>query len=1202
MTPALFRSSLLAVSALLVVALWFATGTDAAQPPAPSATTAQPPPPPGRRVGPSGRVIEAPAGDDPLNADADLSPKPPIVPLSPAEQAKRFWLPPGYRMEPVLSDPVIQEPAQIAFDGNGRMFVLELRGYDQTLDGLDLTPPIGRISVHEDRNDDGVYEHHRVFVDELTFPRFVLPFGANAVLTMESNASEVWKYTDGDGDGVAERKDLFTTGFGRAGNIEHQPSSLFWAMDNWMYSTVNSFRIRWTPTGLLREPTGANGAQWGVTQDNHGTVWFQAGASGMPGYFQFPIHYGAFRVPDQFEPDLNITWGAPILIGDIQAGMPGTRMPDGSLIRATASAGNDIYRGDRLPADLAGHYLYGEVVARIVRRLVPVNTEGLTQLRNAYPLSEFIRSLDPLFRPVDVATAPDGTIYIADMYRGVIEGAPWAKEGTYLRKKIDQYQLDKILSKGRVWRLSYDGIERDRRKPRMLDETPAQLVQHLSHPNGWWRDTAQQLLVLRQDASVVPELQRIVRTSGNPYARFHALWTLEGLGAAGATLVREQMSDPDPRMRVQAIRVSETLFKAGDESFADDYRRLTTDSDTQVVIQAMLTLSLLKVKDLSRTIQAAQTANPARGLQEIGRQILEPPAGLTFASRAGRTGGGGSVPPNLRPTVERGATIYAELCATCHGPDGRGTPVDGAPGAFLGPPLIDSNRVQGHRDYVIKTLLHGMTGPLDGRTYGVMVPMGTNSDEWIADVGSYIRSGFGIAAWSITPADVARVRAETPARKIPWTVEELEQSLPRALIPERTWKASASHNAIGATGAFNFSGWSSGAAQQPGMWFQIELPAPVTLNEIQFDSPGESGGPARSPRAYQLQVSADGRTWSPPVAEGQGAGVTTAINFAPTRTRFVRMIQTGSDTSAPAWFIRNIRLFQAPAPAATVAPQDALASALTFHASFDGGVDAIRAAGDPSLYSAPSFKGRQDAKAGLPDTGEVVIAPGQGRFGDALRFTKRKSPFVFFKGARNIPYRPQEPVPNERRPAIAENWSGTISFWLSVDPARDLEPGFCDPVQITSRAWNDAAFFVEFEKRPESIPFRLGVYSDLQVWNPANRPFAEIPQNEKPLVAVERPPFAGGRWTHVVVTFEHFNTGRSDGVARLYLDGKRQGELTPRAQTFTWEPENVAIGLGLGYVGLLDELSTFGRALTDGEIRELFELERGVPGLLRTRP
>jgi len=859
-----------------------------------------------------GAVVEAPSADDPLNADADLSPKPAVLPLTPAEQRTRFWLPPGYRMEPVLSDPDIEEPAQIAFDGNGRMFVLELRGYDQTLDGIDLTPSVARISVHEDRDNDGVYEHHRVFVDKLVFPRFVMPFGAGSILTMESNADEVWQYTDTNSDGVADRKTLFATSFGGAGNIEHQPSSLYWGMDNWLYSTYNSFRIRWTTNGLLREPTGANGAQWGITQDDEGKVWFQGGASGLPGYFQLPVHYGNFTVSDQFEPNLNITWGAPILIGDIQAGLPGTRMPDGSLMRATAGAGNDIFRGDRLPSDLMGDYLYGEVVARIVRRLDPVKTDGLTELRNAYPLSEFIRSLDPLFRPVDLATAPDGTLYIADMYRGIIEGAPWAKEGTYLRKKVEQYQLHKILGRGRVWRLTYQGIERDRKQPRMLSETPAQLVVHLSHPNGWWRDTAQQLLVLKQDKAVVPALRQIVRTSGNLLARFHALWTLEGLGALDAPLVREQMKDPNPKMRIQGIRVSETLYKAGERSLSADYRNLTRDADTDVVIQAMLTLNLFKLSDPS-TIQSAQAATRARGVQEVGRQILQPAAALTFGGAAGR------LTPEVQATVQRGATIYRELCSTCHGADGRGTPIEGVPGSLLAPPLLGSPRVLGHRDYVVKTLLHGMTGPIDGRTYSVMVPMGTNTDDWIAAVASYIRSGFGGTNWFVTAGDVARIRTAHATRTNPWTLAELEASGPRPLVPESTWRATASHNATGAAGGLSFSGWSTGAPQQAGMWFQIEVPEPLMLTEIQFESPvqgGGRGGPppvGTFPRKYQVRVSEDGQAWSAPVAEGEGRGTSTVINFPPVRARFLRITQTASDENMPTWMIRGLRLFAVPA-------------------------------------------------------------------------------------------------------------------------------------------------------------------------------------------------------------------------------------------------------------------------------------------------
>jgi hypothetical protein len=154
-------------------------------------------------------------------------------------------------------------------------------------------------------------------------------------------------------------------------------------------------------------------------------------------------------------------------------------------------------------------------------------------------------------------------------------------------------------------------------------------------------------------------------------------------------------------------------------------------------------------------------------------------------------------------------------------------------------------------------------------------------------------------------------------------------------------------------------------------------------------------------------------------------------------------------------------------------------------------------------------------------------------------------------------------------------------------------------VQITPRAWNDAAFFVEFEKRPESIPFRLGVYADTAVWNPAKRKFEEIPSSERPLVTVDNPPFAAKKWTHVVFTFERFNTGKADGVARLYLDGEPRGVLSARQQTFTWDPQQAIIGLGLSYIGLLDELSMFNRALAADDVARLYRLDSGVSALTR---
>jgi putative membrane-bound dehydrogenase-like protein len=898
----------------------------------PTASPAQAPPASGRQGGPAAGRQGGARGRGAAMNEPDFTKQPPVLPLRPEEEARKFWLQPGFKMDVVLSDPDIQESAQIAFDGNGRMFVLELRGYMQDADGGGTLAPVGRISRHEDRDNDGVYETHTVFVDHLIFPRFVMPFGADAILTKESNADEVWKYTDTDHDGVADEKELFTTGLGRLANVEHQESHFIWAMDNWIYSTYNQVRVRWTPTGILREPTGSNGAQWGVTQDNYGKPWFQSGASGMPGYFDFPVVYGNFQNPERFEPDLNITWGAPVRIADMQGGMNSVRMPDGSLARSTGGAGNDIFRGDRLPKDMIGDYFYGETVARIVRRLRPVKTEGLTQLRNVYPLSEFIRSIDPLFRPVDMTTAPDGTMYITDMYRGIIQESQWSGPGTYLRQRINQYDLDKVIRHGRIWRLSYEGMGRRTDQPRMLDETPAQLVAHLTDPNGWWRDTAQQLLVLKQDKSVVPALQAMVRTSTNQLARIQALWTLEGLSAADAGLVRELMASPDPQLRQQAIRVSETLYKAGDRSFDADWARLAKDADVDVVLQALLTINLLKPADAKTVIQGTMAANKAKGVQFVANLMLNPAAGR--GGGRGGAAGGPELSPAEASVMTRGQTIYTELCFACHGDDGRGAAKDGT-AVSMAPSLAGSTRVLGHRDYVVKVLLHGLTGPVGGSTYSeVMIPMGEQNDEWIASIGSYIRNSFGNRASFITPADVARVRAATRARTTSWTSPDLAASLPKQVVLDAGWKFSASHNPAIASYAVTIQPWTSGLAQEPGMWLQVELPQAVSLVELEFESsaravdpdpivPGQpprsgggrgaAAGPAPAvgyPRGYQVQVSMDGTTWGRPVAQGAGTGDRTIVTFAPVRAKFVRISSTAAAADTPLT-IQRLRLFEA---------------------------------------------------------------------------------------------------------------------------------------------------------------------------------------------------------------------------------------------------------------------------------------------------
>ena len=876
-------------------------------------------PPP---AAPSPVAVASPAPPrDPFEG-ADLSPKPAVNPLSPSDEKARFLLPPGYHLEPVLSEPAIQQPASLSFDGNGRMFVLELRTYMLDADATNQLAPVSRISRWEDKDNDGVYDTHTVFVDSLVFPRFVVPYGANAILTMESNSNDIYKYTDTNGDGRADRKELFTTNFGRLANVEHLQSSLFWAMDNWLYSTVNAFRIRQTPTGVIREATGFNGAQWGASQDDDGKAWFQGGASGIPSYFQFPIVYGNFNIPNQYEAGFDEIWGAPIGLADMQGGMGIVRMPDGSLSRATAGSGANVYRGGRLPPDLVGDYFYGEVVGRVVRRVRPVKTDGITQVRNVYQpeKSEFIRSTDPLFRPVEVKSAPDGSMYIADMYHGIIQESQWTPRGSYLRAKVEQYQLARIVGLGRIWRLTSDA-GRDKTRPHMLDERPAQLVRHLEHPNGWWRDMAQQLLVLKQDRSVVPALRKMARRDTVLVARFHALWTLEGLGALDAAFARELMRDASPRVRVQAIRASETLYKGGDRTFGADYARLATDADPDVAIQAMLTLNALRIPEAPDALRAAIAATPPRGVQLVADQILNPPADNSV-----RGAGARNLPAPQRALLAAGATVFMETCSQCHGENGAGKPTPG--GQLVAPALAGNPHVTGYPDWVVKTLLHGLTGPINGQAYAglIMVPQKEQSDVWIAMMASYVRNTFTNQASFVMPEQVAKIRAANLTRKTPWTYAELASSVPVLMSVQSTWRATASDNSMSAVRAFGTAGWSTIVPQQPGQWFQFELPQPTMLAEIQFQSNGGGGARPRAtadpavanaspvpmpfPRAYRVQVSMDGITWSAPVAEGAGVAGPNVIALTPVRAKFVRITQTATVDKVTPWSMQQVQLYE----------------------------------------------------------------------------------------------------------------------------------------------------------------------------------------------------------------------------------------------------------------------------------------------------
>ncbi len=275
-------------------------------------------------------------------------------------------------------------------------------------------------------------------------------------------------------------------------------------------------------------------------------------------------------------------------------------------------------------------------------------------------------------------------------------------------------------------------------------------------------------------------------------------------------------------------------------------------------------------------------------------------------------------------------------------------------------------------------------------------------------------------------------------------------------------------------------------------------------------------------------------------------------------------------------------LLSLPFLTAALADESPLASALTIYASFDKGVDADHAKGDPKLYTWVN-RGKNVSKEGLHTGNKSEIAKGRGKFGDAMAFRSGDAPWIYYAADGNLCYQ-------------KVNCSGTSSFWLQCDPVDGLAKGYSDPVQFTPRAWNDASFFVDFNKEGKPRDFRLGCFADKKVWNPGG---GEVPETERPLLTSKNPGFAPGKWVHVLFTWENFNSGKKDAVAKLYLNGTLNGTLDGWNQQFTWKPtETARLLLGLNYIGLMDDFACFNRTLTAEEVKQIYLMKDGLGALL----
>ncbi len=739
---------------------------------------------------------------------------PPAPVRSPEESMRAMDLQPGFRIELVAAEPLVQDPIAFAFDERNRVWVLEWPAYNwplrDSLPGFDAEPaPASRLVVLTDRNGDGRVDTRTVFA-RMDFPRGIqLVDGGVVVYALP----EVLFLRDTNGDDIADARVVVASGLPVPVNPHLAPSSPSWTLDNWTYGLQVDERLRLIDDAPVKARSARLAGQWGMSHDDYGRLFFSYNQDHIRGslvptiYATRNRHYTASAGMDVRIGLDNEVWPHAITPG---VNRRAQLRDDGRLRVFTANAAPTVYRGDQFPAEFRGNVFVVESAGRLIRRSVLTEQDGIITGKNAYDEREFLFSHDERFRPVFSATGPDGALYVADMYRGIIEGHIFLT--TFLRNQI----LDRGLHKpfhgmGRIYRIVHDGRP-PAAPPSVEPGDVAGWVQLLAHPNGHWRDMAQRLIVASRSQAVVPQVRSLAMSHVDPRVRLHGLWTLDGLDAADDDLVRTRLADRSPHVRIAALRVAER--RLSDDAMRRAVLALADDGDVAVRRQVLYTLGASQAADAAdarlrlvrRDIEAPFVVDAfmsglagreletleliagsaiwaadrpahralvtalataignegrAEGTMALRRLSVASGgrpawvqeavlAGVNAAERAAQSAQAAAVPrdPATAASVEQGRAAYA-ICAACHQTDGRGLP-------SVAPPLAGAASVNGPPQALIDIVLHGRD--VDA-AYPSMPPLAGLPDDQLAAILTYVRQAWGNAAPPISVDDVRKRRA-----------------------------------------------------------------------------------------------------------------------------------------------------------------------------------------------------------------------------------------------------------------------------------------------------------------------------------------------------------------------------------------------------------------------------------------------------------
>jgi putative membrane-bound dehydrogenase-like protein len=548
---------------------------------------------------------------------------PRTAPREAVEAIKTFRVQGGFRLELLAAEPKVTGPVAGAYDEDGRLYVVEMIDYPHVDPANDKPfaenvgdPPVGRVRLLVDRDDDGVFDESHVFADRLSWPTGIAVWKGGVFVAA---TPDIWYLRDTDGDHRADERRRVFTGF-RKFNVQAVMNNLEWGLDHQIYGAGSSNGGRITAVGrgnqgaagvdIMRRDfrfdpvTGefeaiSGGARFGNTFDEWGNrflcdirnpaqhVVLRARYLARNPFLPTPrvLHDAAesgdtirlFRIspPEPWRELRAARWAA---LGKI--------MPRSELVGAgflTSSSGLTVYRGDVYPPAYRGNLFLGEVANNLIHRMV-LKSDGVTfRATRADANAEFVASTDTWFRPVNFVNAPDGTLTVLDMYRETIEH-PWSIPDD-IRAQLD---LRSGADRGRIYRLAPPDFHR-RPTPRLGRARPSEWVRLLEHPNAWHRETAHRLLFERGDTSAVPALKDLLRSGHEPRGRLMALYALRGLGKLDAADLRVGLVDNSAHVREHAILLAEPeLARSGE--LLGDLVRLATDSDIRVRFQLAFTL------------------------------------------------------------------------------------------------------------------------------------------------------------------------------------------------------------------------------------------------------------------------------------------------------------------------------------------------------------------------------------------------------------------------------------------------------------------------------------------------------------------------------------------------------------------------------------------------------------------------------------